>query len=179
VWITEVKSAVEPIKKMYSMITFYTHSGVHTLRVAQELPVDRATLWDFLSRPQNLSEITPGDMGFKVTTPFEPGEMYPGQVITYQVSPFRGIRTSWVTEITHVEEGRYFVDEQRFGPYRFWHHKHFIEEEGDGVKMTDEVTYKLPLGFLGRMVNGLLVKRRLRQIFEYRQKVFEDHFGKP
>ncbi len=160
------------------MIAFYTHSGVHTLRVEQELPVDRDRLWNFLSRPQNLSEITPGDMGFTVTMPFELREMYPGQIITYKVAPFKGIRVSWVTEITHVGEGSYFVDEQRFGPYRFWHHKHFIEETGGGVKMTDEVTYKLPLGFVGRMVNGLLVKKKLRQIFEYRLKVFEDHFGR-
>jgi len=157
------------------MISFYNHSGVHTLRVEQELPVGRSQLWEFLSHPGNLSEITPGDMGFQVTSPVT-GTMYPGQIITYYVSPFKGIRTSWVTEITHVKEGWYFVDEQRFGPYRFWHHKHFLEEMENGVKMTDEVTYKLPLGFIGRWVNRLLVKRRLKQIFEYRQQVFQDYF---
>jgi len=159
------------------MISFYNHSGVHTLMVEQELPVASQELWEFLSQPGNLPEITPGDMGFQVTSPVDSGKMYPGQIITYYVSPFKGVRSSWVTEITHVKEGVYFVDEQRFGPYRFWHHKHFIEETANGVKMTDEVTYKLPLGFIGRWINRLLIKRRLKQIFEYRQQVFQDYFG--
>lgn len=159
------------------MVKFYTHSGVHTLLVEQELPVGRMKLWEFLSKPQNLSEITPRDMGFQVTSPVLSGQMYPGQIITYYVFPFKGIRTCWVTEITHVQEGWYFVDEQRFGPYRFWHHKHFLGEAENGVRMTDEVTYKLPMGFIGRWINRLLVKKRLKQIFEYRQQVFQDYFG--
>ena len=92
------------------MISFYTHSGVHTLLVGQELPLGRQELWEFLSQPGNLPEITPGDMGFQVTSPVDSGKMYAGQIITYYVSPFKGVRTSWVTEITHVKEGWYFVD---------------------------------------------------------------------
>ena len=158
------------------MIRFFNHSGVHTLYVTQDLNASREEAWNFLSQPNNLSEITPPEMGFTVTSPVQPPDMYAGQVITYKVSPFKGIRTHWVTEITHVKEGVYFVDEQRFGPYRFWHHKHFIGEGGSGVRMTDEVTYKLPMGFIGRIANRLIIRKRLRKIFEYRQKVLSDRF---
>ncbi len=159
------------------MIEFYNHSGVHTLRVSQFLPVERSDLWEFLCQPGNLSEITPSEMGFRVTSPVNSGVMYSGQIITYKVMPFKGIRVNWVTEISHLREGWYFVDEQRFGPYRFWHHKHFLEEVEGGTCMSDLVTYKMPLGWIGRIMNLLLVRRKLRQIFEYRQRVLEDRFG--
>jgi ligand-binding SRPBCC domain-containing protein len=159
------------------MIRFYKHSGVYTLVAEQSFSATRQHLWNFLSKPGNLSDITPESMGFKVTSPLNPPKMYAGQIITYKVSPFKGLRSNWVTEITHVQEGWYFVDEQRFGPYRFWHHKHFLEESDKGVKMTDEVTYKMPLGFIGRLVNQLLVRPRLRKIFEFRQQILRQQFG--
>jgi ligand-binding SRPBCC domain-containing protein len=104
--------------------------------------------------------------------------MYPGQIITYKVSPFLGIKTNWVTEITHVSEGSFFVDEQRFGPYRMWHHEHHFEVQNDGVLMTDRVSYKLPFGFLARIVHALSVKKQLTQIFEYREAYLKNVFGK-
>jgi len=159
------------------MIRFYKHSGIHTLLAEQSFSATRQYVWSFLSQPHNLSEITPQHMGFQVTSPLKPEKMYSGQIITYKVSPFKGFRINWITEITHVQEGWYFVDEQRFGPYRFWHHKHFLSETEKGVKMTDEVSYKMPFGFLGEIINRLLVKRRLRKIFEYRQAVLPKQFG--
>lgn len=96
------------------------------------------------------------------------GKMFAGQIIEYTVSPVLGIKLNWVTEITHVENNHYFVDEQRFGPYTFWHHKHFIKQVEGGVEMTDIVHYKLPFGFIGRIVNSLFVKKQLKTIFEYR-----------
>ena len=104
--------------------------------------------------------------------------MFPGQIITYKVAPLPGLKTSWVTEITQVSEGNYFIDEQRFGPYRMWHHEHRFEPVTQGVLMTDLVSYKLPLGFLGRVAHFLFVRKQLKQIFEYREKCLEGMFGK-
>lgn len=123
--------------------------------------------WDFFSSPQNLQKITPETMGFKITD-FDDKKMYAGQIIQYKVSPLLGLKLPWVTEITFVKENSYFIDEQRFGPYAMWHHKHFFETSGTGTKMTDLVHYGLPLGFLGRIINTLLVKNKLKEIFDYR-----------
>lgn len=118
-------------------------------------------------------------MGFDITSPEEPGKMYEGMIIIYTVTPLAGIRMTWVTEITHVEEGRYFVDEQRVGPYSLWHHQHFIEPDGDGVIMTDIVTYRPPFGILGRLANLLFIRSRLNEIFEYRNKVLREWADSP
>ncbi|MBC2840384.1 SRPBCC family protein [Robiginitalea sp. SC105] len=138
------------------------------------LPVGEA--WDFLSNPANLERITPQHMGFRILAGAD-RSMFPGQIIHYSVSPFRGFRTRWVTEITHVAQGQYFVDEQRFGPYAFWHHKHFIEPADGGVRMVDVIDYKLPLGWLGHLAHGLLVKKQLSNIFRYRVAELERRFG--
>jgi len=159
------------------MIQFKSHSGIYTLEVTQYLKISLSEAWDFFSSPGNLSKITPEHMGFKITSG-TPTKMYPGQIITYKVSPFLGIKTSWVTEITHVSEGSFFVDEQRFGPYRMWHHEHHFEVQNDGVLMTDRVSYKLPFGFLGKIVHTLSVKKQLKQIFAFREAYLEKTFGK-
>ncbi|MEQ9466815.1 MAG: SRPBCC family protein [Ekhidna sp.] len=159
------------------MVEIKKHSGIYTLTVMQQLPIGLSEAWDFFSSPKNLEKITPDHMGFKITSG-EPGSMYPGQIISYKVSPLPGIKTSWVTEITHVEEGKFFVDEQRFGPYSMWHHEHHFEENEKGVMMTDKVSYKIPFGFLGHIAQRLFVGRQLRGIFEYRVKVLEEKFGK-
>ena len=103
--------------------------------------------------------------------------MFAGQIIQYKVSPFPGFTTKWVTEITHVDEGSYFVDEQRFGPYRLWHHKHFIKEVDQGVEMEDIIHYKLPFGWLGQLAQPILVKKQLKQIFSYRETKLSTVFG--
>jgi ligand-binding SRPBCC domain-containing protein len=109
-------------------------------------------------------------MGFDITSDVAEGSMYEGMIITYRVSPLAGIKMNWVTEITHVEEGRFFVDDQRSGPYALWHHQHFVEPDGDGTMMTDIVTYMPPFGILGRIANRLIIRRRLKEIFDYREK---------
>lgn len=130
-----------------------------------------------MSNPRNLARITPSYLGFRILGMEETKGMYPGQIIEYYVSPVLGIKLHWVTEITHVQDKQFFVDEQRFGPYTFWHHKHFMEETSKGVLMTDVVHYKLPLGPLGRLANALFVKRQLNGIFGHRHKVLEDLFN--
>lgn len=123
--------------------------------------------WSFFSSPSNLQKITPETMGFQITD-YDGKSMYAGQIIQYKVSPIAGIKIRWTTEITTVKENEYFIDEQRFGPYAFWHHKHFFEPTENGVKMTDVVHYALPLGVLGQMMNTLIVKNKLKEIFNHR-----------
>jgi len=132
--------------------------------------------WDFLSDPKNLKIITPDYMGFDITSGGD-RPMFEGQIIQYIVTPIAGIKTKWVTEITHVKDGEYFVDEQRFGPYALWHHKHFIKEIEGGVEMEDIVDYKLPMGKLGNLVHPFMVKPKLNEIFEYRKKKLVELFG--
>jgi ligand-binding SRPBCC domain-containing protein len=159
------------------MIKIIKNSGIYTLLAEQKLPLSLGDAWDFFSSPENLSKITPEDMGFVITSP-EQGKMYPGQIITYKVSILPGIKANWVTEITHVRNREYFVDEQRYGPYSMWHHEHQFEEISDGVLMKDKVSYKLPFGFLGHMVHPIIIKPQLTKIFSYRFKILEEMFVK-
>ncbi|MBJ6723366.1 SRPBCC family protein [Geomesophilobacter sediminis] len=139
------------------------------------IPIEEA--WEFFGNPANLPLITPLDLGFRITSP--PSErMYPGMMITYTVTPFAGFPIQWVTEITHAHAPTFFVDEQRFGPYRLWHHEHHFQTVPGGTEMTDLVHYGLPFGLLGRIVVPL-VRRRLSAIFEFRRQVLEDRFGRP
>ncbi len=135
-------------------------------------------VWDFISSPKNLKEITPEYMGFDITTKGLEEKMYPGMIISYKVKPLLGISTTWVTEITHVKNKEYFVDEQRVGPYNIWHHEHFIEEINNGVLMKDIVSYQPPFGILGSIANELMIKRKLEEIFEYRSQAIEKKYGK-
>ncbi len=134
-------------------------------------------VWSFISSPNNLKEITPDHMGFNITSGEVPKEMYPGLIITYKVSPLLGIKMNWMTEITQVKHKEYFVDEQRVGPYKIWHHQHKIEAIENGVLMTDIVTYSPPFGFLGAIANSLFIKKMLEDIFDYRVKALDKKYG--
>lgn len=149
---------------------------IYTLHKTQKLPITKEKAWEFLSNPKNLKTITPDYMSFDILSGADK-PMFPGQIIQYIVTPIAGIKTKWVTEITHVKEGEYFVDEQRFGPYALWHHKHFINEIDGGVEMEDIIDYKVPLGFLGQLVHPFLVKPKLEEIFNYRQEKLIALFG--
>lgn len=149
---------------------------IYTLHKKQNLPITVEQAWEFLSSPANLKTITPDYMGFNILSGAD-RPMFPGQIIQYIVTPVLGIKTKWVTEITHVKDKEYFVDEQRFGPYALWHHKHFIKEIDGGVEMEDIIDYKVPMGILGQMVHPILVKPKLEEIFSYRTKKLEELFG--
>jgi ligand-binding SRPBCC domain-containing protein len=141
------------------------------------ITVDKA--WEFFSRPDNLKHITPADMGFDITSAYHGEKMYPGQVIEYRLQVMGFVKMYWMTEITHVQEKQFFVDEQRFGPYALWHHQHhFAPLEGGGVEMTDLVHYKIPWGVLGTLSHALYVKKQLKHIFDYRFEKVESLFGK-
>lgn len=150
--------------------------AVYAFQTVQVIPVNLQQAWDFFSSPANLAAITPANMGFQIKSKFHGSRMYPGQIIEYTVRPVLGIPMYWMTEITHVEEGRYFVDEQRYGPYSLWHHQHFFREVPGGVEMTDIVHYKIPLGWLGDFANWLFVRRQLKGIFDYRYAKVKELF---
>ncbi|GLU44969.1 SRPBCC family protein [Allomuricauda sp. NBRC 101325] len=150
---------------------------LYQLTSKQVFPIPKQKAWDFLSDPKNLAVITPPHMGFHILSGAD-RPMFQGQIIQYIVKPFPLISTKWVTEITHLKDGDYFVDEQRFGPYALWHHKHFIKEVPEGVEMEDIIDYKLPFGILGRLVHPIMVKKQLQKIFEFREAKLIELFGK-
>ncbi|MBP6374663.1 MAG: SRPBCC family protein [Flavobacterium sp.] len=149
---------------------------LYQLKSKQFLPISLDEAWLFLSDPRNLKTITPDYMGFEICDGAD-RPMYQGQIIQYIVTPVLGIKTKWVTEITHVVDRAFFVDEQRFGPYAFWHHKHFLKEVPGGVEMEDIIDYKIPFGLLGQLVHPILVKPKLNEIFNYRTQKLTELFG--
>jgi len=152
--------------------------GFYQIRSVQKIPASLDEIWDFISSPKNLREITPDHLDFEITSPDLPEKMYTGMIITYKVRPLLGIKMTWVTEITHVDDGKFFIDEQRVGPYSIWHHQHHIREIEGGVEMKDIVSYRPPFGILGNIANALFIKKMLRQIFAYREQAVDKKFGK-
>lgn len=149
---------------------------IYTLHKKQQLPISLEKAWEFLSNPKNLKVITPDYMSFNIVSNID-RPLYTGQIIQYIVTPLLGIKTQWVSEITHIEEKKYFVDEQMYGPYALWHHKHFVKEIPGGVELEDIIDYKVPLGWLGQIVHPFLVKPKLEEIFNYRQEKLLELFG--
>ncbi len=154
-------------------------SRVYSLKTIQKIPISLDKAWDFFSKPDNLKDITPSNLGFNIISKHHGNTMYPGQIIEYTVKPVLGIPLYWMTEITHVADKQYFVDEQRFGPYSLWHHQHHFKAVDGGVEMTDIVHYKLPFWILGDLANTLFVKKQLNTIFNYRFQAVEKRFGRP
>lgn len=149
---------------------------IYQHKSTQKLPISLETAWNFFSNPQNLSNITPEWLNFEVKTNL-PDKMYAGMIVTYNVRPLLNIPQVWVTEITHVNELFYFVDEQRFGPYKFWHHQHIFSPTEDGkVLMQDIVSYVIPFGLLGRIINCFIVSKKIKEIFNYRKTILEKMF---
>ncbi|RFC54079.1 SRPBCC family protein [Brumimicrobium aurantiacum] len=146
------------------------------LKHKQFIPTDIDTCWKFFSSPANLKKITPDYMGFDVKNEI-PLEMYEGLMIEYTVKPLLNIPMNWITEITHVKHQSYFVDEQRKGPYKIWHHEHHFKVVNGGVEMEDVLTYVLPLGFIGKIAHALLVKSKVQEIFNYRNKKVKEIFN--
>lgn len=153
------------------------HSGIYTLKTEHMLPVSLEKAWDYFSNPENLSTITPAEMNFRITSGI-PGKMFAGQIISYTVNVLPFIKSNWVTEITQVKNLSYFIDEQRFGPYRMWHHEHHFTESEKGIRMTDKVTYKIPFGIFGRLAHFLFIRKKLAHIFDYRAAMLDKLFAK-
>lgn len=140
------------------------------------MPIDIERAWNFFSNPANLNEITPPWLNLQMSADL-PSEIYTGLLIPYKVHPILGLPLTWVSEITHVEKPRLFVDEQRFGPYRFWHHRHLFREIKGGIEMTDMVSYALPFDPFSRILNALMVRKKLDEIFRFRLEYLQEKFG--
>jgi ligand-binding SRPBCC domain-containing protein len=149
-----------------------------SLNTIQKIPVDLEMAWAFFSNPTNLQTITPENLDFKVISKLYGDKIYPGQIIEYTLRPLLGIPVYWMTEITHLQDRQFFVDEQRIGPYQLWHHQHHFKAIDGGVEMMDIVHYRNPFGFLGNIANTLFVKKQLNTIFNYRFNRVEEMFGK-
>lgn len=150
---------------------------MYTIHRKQQIPITLKEAWNFFADPTNLKTITPDYMGFEIVSGGDK-KMYPGQIIEYVVTPLAGIKTQWVTEITHVAENQYFVDEQRIGPYKLWHHQHRFKSIPNGTEIEDTVDYELPAKFIGQLVHKIIVKQKLHEIFSYRKKKLESLLGK-
>ncbi|MBF0278485.1 MAG: SRPBCC family protein [SAR324 cluster bacterium] len=151
---------------------------LYRLERTQELNKNLDETWAFFSNPANLEKITPDDLNFKIVSPL-PEKVYPGLLIEYKITLPMGIPISWVTEIKHVEAPYLFIDEQRFGPYRFWYHEHRFQSSKTGTTMTDTLHYQMPFGFLGRLVHFLVVNEQLQNIFNFRFQYLEKFFNLP
>jgi ligand-binding SRPBCC domain-containing protein len=151
---------------------------LHQLRQEQFLPISIETAWEFFATPANLNLITPQDLVFEITSTM-PEKMYPGLLITYNIQPLPGVKMHWVTEITHLREFLYFVDEQRKGPFRIWHHEHHFRPVEEGVVMTDIVSYDIGKSILGWLAGKLFVHKQIHRIFEHRFGVLAEHFSRP
>jgi len=150
---------------------------MHQFKAVQFLPIDKKEAWDFFSSPTNLTLMTPPEMDFKILTSLSSGEIFDGMKIDYRVKPLFGISMHWQTEIKKVENQRSFTDTQIKGPYEIWEHTHIFSESNDGVLMQDVVNYKLPLGYIGVMMNSILIRKKIENIFEYRKKVLQKLFN--
>ncbi len=143
------------------------HSNIYRLHNQQFLPISKEIAWRFFSAPQNLQKITPEELDFRMTSPDE-GKVYLGQIITYTIRLNKVFKMNWVTEITGMIHENYFVDEQRFGPYKMWHHRHAFEEVEGGVLVTDIVHFKIPFSLIAPLAYRFFVKQNLKRIFNYR-----------
>lgn len=145
---------------------------IHRLYRRQFLPISLEEAWPFFSTPHNLERITPPFLNFKITSAV-PDEIYSGLIITYRIAAVAGIPMTWVTEIKHVEPLRRFVDEQRIGPFRFWHHEHSFRAVENGIEMEDTVHYAMPWGWFGELVHAAFIRARLKAIFDFRREYLE------
>jgi ligand-binding SRPBCC domain-containing protein len=151
-------------------------SKTHYIRQVQNLPITIEEAWDFFSNPVNLVKITPASLDFKIISNISSNRIFKGQLITYKVRPLLGIPVKWISEITEVQQHRLFIDEQRKGPYKLWHHEHYFKAVDGGTEMTDIVEYQVPFGVLGSLALPI-VKMQLTKIFDYRRKIVDELFS--
>jgi ligand-binding SRPBCC domain-containing protein len=148
---------------------------MNKLKQEQFLPISLDEAWKFFATPKNLNEVTPDDMFFEIITEL-PETMYAGLLINYRLRPMLNIPVNWCTEITHIKEKEYFVDEQRKGPYRIWHHEHHFKAVEGGVVMTDILHYDIGKWIVGKIAGKLFVNKKVKRIFAYRFTLLESYF---
>jgi ligand-binding SRPBCC domain-containing protein len=150
---------------------------MYQLRKTQNIFIPVKEAWEFFSQPENLVKITPSNMNFKILSRSDAGEMYPGMIITYKVSPLFNLSLNWTTEISQIKEYKYFIDNQIQGPYKIWHHEHHFNETENGTEMRDVLFYEVKFGFLGQLLHKLFIRKRIEEIFNYREDKIKELFG--
>ena len=153
--------------------------GLYTLYAKQTVNKEVGVLWDFFRKPRNLNQLTPKDVDFKIISG-KSDDFYEGKIISYKIKPFKLVALNWVTEISQIKEGSYFIDNQISGPYKMWHHEHHFKSNADGTtEIIDKVKYKVPFYILGRLMHKIFIRRKLLDIFMFRQKQINDLFNNP
>lgn len=150
---------------------------MYRLSNTQKLPISLEEAWEFLSNPTQLENITTDELSFQKLHDI-PDKMYEGMLMQLRLKPFLGIPIDWLTEITHIKEKEYFIDEQRVGPFRFWHHEHRVLPIEGGVEIQDTVHYVMPFSIFGRFVHWLFLRKQVENIFIYREETMEKVFGR-
>jgi len=143
----------------------------HTISTSQHVDRPLTEVFAFFATPTNLGRLTPGGLGFALRS--SDRAMRPGLIIEYRIRPLFGVPLSWTSVIGDYVPDSRFEDVQLRGPYRSWRHLHRFSADGTGTLIEDLVTYELPLGPLGNLVNRFLVRPRLEQIFGYRAAAVE------
>ena len=148
-------------------------SKIYSLETKQIIDRPIEEIWSFFTNPKNLNQLTPSDMNFKILSGSS-DDFYEGKIISYSINPFKFYNIKWVTEITKIKKNDFFIDEQRFGPYKMWHHEHhFIKNNDNTTTIHDKVIYKLPYGIIGKINHKLFIKKRLLEIFNFRKKTMK------
>ncbi|NNE07843.1 MAG: SRPBCC family protein [Gemmatimonadetes bacterium] len=147
---------------------------MYELKTEQLIPLPLDEVFAFFADASNLSRITPPWLDFRIVSE-TPVRMEEGRLIDYRLK-VHGFPLRWQSEITVWDPPHRFVDEQRKGPYKVWHHTHRFEKAGNGTRVIDEVRYDVPGGAL---IHKLIVKRDIAKIFEYRVRALEELFGAP
>lgn len=150
---------------------------MYQLRKTLAIPISVSEAWEFFSFPDNLSKITPSYMNFKILYRSDAGEMYPGMIISYKVNPLFKISIKWTTEITQIKKHKYFIDNQIQGPYKIWHHEHHFKEIKNGTEMRDLLFYNVPFGLIGKLVHQIFIRKRIEEIFYFREVKIKELFG--
>ncbi len=132
--------------------------------------------WKFFSSPYNLNDITPEFFQVNITSEV-PEKIYAGLMISYRMKAVLGIPMDWLSEISHCDEPKRFVYEQRIGPFKFWSHEVCLTEEQNGVVLEDIMFYAMPMGWLGQFINSVLIASKLEHIFDNRRNYLHSTWG--
>jgi ligand-binding SRPBCC domain-containing protein len=149
---------------------------VHMLEREQFIPQPIDEVFAFFSHAENLEEITPGFLSFRILS-VDPPQLRRGTLIRYRLAWHGLFPLRWTTEITHWEPPHFFADSQLSGPYRLWRHEHSFKSRGTGTQMNDIVRYSLPFGPLGVVAHSAVVRRDVESIFDFRAQRIRELFA--
>ncbi|MBU8891280.1 MAG: SRPBCC family protein [Bacteroidales bacterium] len=150
---------------------------MHKLKKTQNISLPVQEAWEFFSQPDNIEKITPSNLHFKILSRSDAGEMYPGMIISYKVSSLSNLVVKWVTEVTQIKKHKYFIDHQIQGLYKIWHHEHHFKEIANGTEMKDILFYDVRFGFVGQLLHKIFIRKRIEEIFNYRELKIKELFG--